>query len=546
MHYLIIDTCVWVELAKTHHDLRRKLRELVDAGKVRLLVSAVVVDEWERRKPEILDKAMKSEAQSFRGSLTTAMEMIRYLQPAAATTLTEILGPLVGRDQEHAQAIAAGFGEVDDLLTHSSSLRIEVLNEVKVRAADWALAKKAPFGTKNSMADALILLGALDYVAKEGLSNCIFVSANTHDFGSNTRDVPHDDLKEVLGSAGVLYYENIAKAIDEVEKNLVSLDEIESVEKSKETESARTAVDTLAEAIKGMELARAVVGEDAFRRMLELNEERYKTFLDSLRFRDAAANATIFQGVTEMLEHIQAATGGEQFQQMLEQNNERYKVFLDSLRLREAAASTAISNDLSRMMEPFLKGAGEHPAQQLLEQNAERLRAIQESLRLSDLAESASISESLSKMMEQIQAVIEELPGQRLMEQNMERLRAIQESFQLKHTVAGASFQQGVAKMLEQLEAPYKAILNSAQLAETDVAKRLMDNMTLDTLNWAESTRQQIRAIEAFVSPLSLPSIGNSVLDDSQDDGSVLEEHGVDDEQGDDDQGDASETKETP
>jgi len=104
-----------------------------------------------------------------------------------------------------------------------------VTEKAKSQAVDLALAKRAPFQNKNSMADALIVLCAADHIVKDNLADCVFVSSNTKDFALDS-DV-HPDLKDLFEQCGMQYSANIASTINKIEKDLVSQEVVEEIDR---------------------------------------------------------------------------------------------------------------------------------------------------------------------------------------------------------------------------------------------------------------------------------------------------------------------------
>lgn len=65
---LLIDTCVWLDLAKDYRDqpVIRALEDLVESGQVALIVPQQVLDEFERNKARIIEDARRGLQSHFR------------------------------------------------------------------------------------------------------------------------------------------------------------------------------------------------------------------------------------------------------------------------------------------------------------------------------------------------------------------------------------------------------------------------------------------------------------------------------------------------
>ncbi len=237
MIHLIIDTCVWIDLCKNIPDVREQLTLLVEKKKVRLILPSIIIDEWNKQKAKII----KENRQSFRGKLKNAKSLSEYLDSTSGDTLKKIFDKL--QRDKGAEIALVGIQEIEYILNHPTTVILEITDTAKLQSADFALAKKAPFRKKNSMADALIIFRSIEYIASEGLSDCIFISSNLNDFGSQSnRDEVHEDLRELFEKHKIRYFANIGKATNEVEANLVSDESVQQIEKTVKIETLAKAI----------------------------------------------------------------------------------------------------------------------------------------------------------------------------------------------------------------------------------------------------------------------------------------------------------------
>jgi len=225
MYYLIIDTCVWFSLCwKGSKELLEKIAVLVEQKKSKLILPSVIIDEWGGQKLEI----PKNRDQPIRKGIDSAYILAQYMDPGVADTFKEILGSVIKKVEDD---VTKRIVRVDYLFGHPTTIVLPITDSAKAQAADFALAKKAPFGDKNSMADALIIFCTTEYVQREGLTNCIFVSSNTGDFSVKSgSDELHTDLRELFEGIGIRYFINIGEAINEVEANFVSEESIQQID----------------------------------------------------------------------------------------------------------------------------------------------------------------------------------------------------------------------------------------------------------------------------------------------------------------------------
>jgi excisionase family DNA binding protein len=225
MYYLIIDTCVWFSLCwKDSEELLEKIAGLVEQKKVKLILPLVIINEWGRQKLKI----PKNRDQYIRKGIDSAVILAQYLDPGVVETFKEILSSISKIVEDD---VSKRIERVDYLFDYKTTIVLPITDSAKLQAADFALAKKAPFGDKNSMTDAMIIFCATEYVKREGLTNCIFVSSNTGDFSVKSgSDELHTDLKELFEGIGIRYFINIGEAINAVEANLISEESIQQID----------------------------------------------------------------------------------------------------------------------------------------------------------------------------------------------------------------------------------------------------------------------------------------------------------------------------
>src|SRR3954468_889445 len=65
---LLVDTCVWLGLARDHRQqpLLSALEELIRAGEVSIILPQTVVDEFDRNKGRIVEESARSHSAIFR------------------------------------------------------------------------------------------------------------------------------------------------------------------------------------------------------------------------------------------------------------------------------------------------------------------------------------------------------------------------------------------------------------------------------------------------------------------------------------------------
>lgn len=223
MFKLLVDTCTWLDIAKDHQQQATLgvLEELVRQGEVALIVPRIVQDEFSRNKARILQDGQRS----LSSVLKRAKEMVNRLGDAKRKRLVlEQLNEVDYKLPSVGESAVESIGRVEKLL--SSAAVIEISDAAKLRAAERAIAKKAPFHTqRNSMADAILMETYAELVAvKSPGTRLAFVTHNTKDFSHPNADnrLPHPDFAGYFSKVKSRYFISLAEALKRVKPALVS------------------------------------------------------------------------------------------------------------------------------------------------------------------------------------------------------------------------------------------------------------------------------------------------------------------------------------
>ncbi len=193
---LLVDTCVWLDLAKSKNGqaIIVPLRMLKHWQRLELLVPQVVLDEFERNRPSAEARVAQSVADRFR---ELRRDLHEYADP---DRLAEWLDEMT----HHVPLISAmtlqNFREISELL--AAGQRLEPTAADYEHVVRRALDKRAPFHLpKNSVADALLMelyRTALDRLGPE--ESLCFVTANYEDFSAwkGDRRLPHTDFADLF------------------------------------------------------------------------------------------------------------------------------------------------------------------------------------------------------------------------------------------------------------------------------------------------------------------------------------------------------------
>lgn len=231
MHYLVIDTCVWLDIGKEIVDttIIDKITDFVKRRKICILIPCLIKEEWDKHKVE---KIITHNEQSILGKLKNIKDLSNFITDEKKDTIKDIIS-IKDEIVENAKKRSAEMIEKIEFIFNYPTTKIILINDqVKLQAIEWGLEKKAPFHRKSSMSDALIILGAANYIKAHNLYQSLFITSNIKDFSSekNKKQI-HDDLLEITTkNVNIDYYTNIGEALNEIENNVISIDVIAKIE----------------------------------------------------------------------------------------------------------------------------------------------------------------------------------------------------------------------------------------------------------------------------------------------------------------------------
>lgn len=204
---LLIDTSVWLDLAKDYRNLPllSLLDDLVARAEIELLVPEVVRDEFARNRARVLASAKASQADVFK----RARNALRQFGEAdRKDEALRALDDVAHKVAIHGEASNESVSLVERLLKGPAPVVASII--ARQRAANRGLERLAPFhGSKNSTADAVLIETYGELVGEDPdlETRYAFVTANTADFsaaGGDTR-LPHTDIAAFFDGKRSLY-----------------------------------------------------------------------------------------------------------------------------------------------------------------------------------------------------------------------------------------------------------------------------------------------------------------------------------------------------
>ena len=221
---ILIDTSVWLDLAQ---DPRQA--PLIDAmiamqkdGRLKLLVPRLVLIEFQKNRQRVAERAQRSLSTHF----NLVKDAIRKAD-GESKQKDKVLEYLSNVDHRIPLVGGAAIGElvrIENLL--NAATPIEISDQVKLRAADRALQRRAPchHENKNGMADAVLIETYFECVSQgEAGDRFAFVTHNKHDFSdmSTNQKAAHPELAAGFSRIKSLYFVTLADCLRRIDPELV-------------------------------------------------------------------------------------------------------------------------------------------------------------------------------------------------------------------------------------------------------------------------------------------------------------------------------------
>lgn len=219
MFKILIDTSVWLDLVKDYkqHAILSALEELIRTRDVELLLPRTVVDEFGRNKARVIEESCRSLSSTLK-RVKEAVE--KFGDPRKKVMVLRQLNDVDHRLPTLGETAVGTIKRVEELFT--STPVMEICDGVKLRAAQRAIDKRAPFHRqRNGIDDAILIEVYTDaVVAKEAAgTRFAFVTHNTKDFShpNGNNKLPHPDLASCFSRRRSLYFITLGEALRRVQ-----------------------------------------------------------------------------------------------------------------------------------------------------------------------------------------------------------------------------------------------------------------------------------------------------------------------------------------
>lgn len=244
MHNLLLDACIWLDLAKSeeYEPIVAHLLALGGDKKIRIILPKLVRDEFDRNAPDLAKRESKQATSHIKGVRATVK---RVVPAAQQSQFAEALDALEQHITAHGTNLSKSTEVIRELMGKDFVKTIQDNTSHRLQAFERGLQKKAPFRHKNSCADALILELFSEWVRSHSSETSIFVTSNTSDFSSPINNQkPHDDIAALFNESDHLFFINIGSAINHVQDNAISAEVVEKFEPHSSTSCPHCGSDT--------------------------------------------------------------------------------------------------------------------------------------------------------------------------------------------------------------------------------------------------------------------------------------------------------------
>ncbi|WP_320196002.1 PIN domain-containing protein [Agrobacterium rosae] len=220
---LLIDTSVWLDLAKDyrHLPILDALLVMKNAGELDLILPKIIIEEFERNRERVIAESKRSLSSHFK---LVREAMVKFAPEDGRNATLQQLNEVDHRIATGGEAVNDAMDMIETLF--SSTAQIELTDVLKLRAADRAIKKVAPFHRqRNGIDDAILIETYIDAIAARQEPDDVFcfVTHNIHDFserGGDTR-LPHPDLAQLFDGSSSRYVTSLGPLLNEYAEDLL-------------------------------------------------------------------------------------------------------------------------------------------------------------------------------------------------------------------------------------------------------------------------------------------------------------------------------------
>lgn len=215
MHLVMLDTCVWLDIStqKAELPMLTAIEHLVENGVIKLLVPELVRTEFERNKDRVIESTRKRIASEIR----VVKGIIESFGGEGKDGALETIDDVNHRLPILSEATQGSVNRVIKLF--DLAFQTPISDAAKIKAAERAIAKKAPFHKqKNSVADAVLAEAFQEFRVEQAANfeSFRFVTHNVTDFSGKDHRQPHEDFSGIFDGKTSLYFNTTKTAIEDL------------------------------------------------------------------------------------------------------------------------------------------------------------------------------------------------------------------------------------------------------------------------------------------------------------------------------------------
>lgn len=219
MYKVLIDTCVWLDMAKDYQQQATlaALNDLILQGEIELILPRTIIDEFARNKERVIEQSSRS----ISSTLKRVKDVVeKFGDPQQKNVVISQLNDVDHRLPLIGEAAIETVSWIDKIFNKSSI--IEISDSVKIRAAQRAIENRAPFHRqRNGIGDSILIEVYSDLINEEDASGSkfAFISHNTSDFSHLTasKKLPHPDIENCFAISKSYYFISLSEALQHIQ-----------------------------------------------------------------------------------------------------------------------------------------------------------------------------------------------------------------------------------------------------------------------------------------------------------------------------------------